>query len=1192
MRWVVVLLLAWFCRVDAFGQTGVIQGRLLDPQGAAIAGATVSAVEQTKHLVVRQTTSETEGSFQLSELLPGIYAVKAEKAGFKTFERKGLVLDPNQIMDLEVLVLPLGSVAESVTVEATTPMVETGTGQKSFVISDKQVTELSLNGRDFSSLMYTLPGVSSTQQSDFNFGFGATNTFNVNGSRSSMNNMTLDGAHNTDAGDNGSQYTQLSLDAVREFKVQTSVFAAEHGRNPGVLISATTKSGGQQFHGTLYEFLRNDALDANTFFGNALEVSKSFARKVRFNQFGGNLGGPIPLAKFSTRGNPKLFFFFNHEGTRGSIPNPTPNPFVDVPNAASLAGDFRTSLKGTRFSTAPNFDTGTVFVPGTIVRDSGGNIIDGTPYGAGCTTTFPVVDSPNCNVIPQADFNQNAAAFLKVLNMAPRFLGSPTPGNNALVRVPLSDSHALRKNQETLRIDYIISPRTTLFFRWVNDGQHEEQRLGVFTSTPYPVYPMFREKPGSSWSWNLVKVFSPTLSNEFVFAYDHQSQIVDVAPGTDLATYDRDQMGFKFTQLFPNANIRNRFPGFNCAVGSCNFSTFPSNWFNDGKDYGWTDNLTKVHGAHALKTGIYFNLDDKQQQPSWTDGGVFDFSPNRFNPNDTNNGLVNLLLGNYTSFRQSNGKFLGSFRYLGLEFYGQDTWKAARRLTLEFGVRYVYLGPTYTRGQILANYFDPSLYDPSKAAVFDVGNNLLTRGSIVSGNAFNGMVQEGGGIIGPDGHPTAGFAPIASGFGEHHKNQVSPRFGFAFDPMGNGKTAIRGGFGTFFERVRQNVNNFDALGNPPLLYTPQLPPGKIEDLSPSLLTTGLRFPVDIRAFDKGYKTPTIYSWSFGIQRQLGKANSLDVSYVANTARHLQLIRNINNLSLGTTTCSPAPCSPVPNGVNNAARPFKGYAAINFTGYDGNSSYHSLQARLSRRFATHLTANVAYTWSKAIDQVDTDDTFNGCGYFLECAREKGPAGFDRTHMFNFDYVYQLPKLGTRLGNTRVGRKTLDGWQISGVTRIWSGLSFTVGTPGDAGTLAGNLGMRADYIGGPLYEPSQPLPSRLDPHLQWFNPYAFAQPLNGTLGNTGRNILRKPGLNNWNLSLFKNTKIGERLETQFRFEAFNIFNHTQFFGLNTSIFQGVNSPGPGKPVTQNLVGTTGQITSTRDPRNIQLGFKLYF
>ena len=1173
LRWICLFFAGTLGWLNSFGQnSGVIEGAVMDPQGAAIVSARVTCVDEDKNVIVRQATSGKDGGFQLRPLLPGKYTVKAENAGFKTYERRGLVLDANQILDMGELTLQIGSVTESVAVQAETPLVETATGQKSYVISQKQVTELSTNGRDFSSLMFTLPGVSSTLSSDFILGFNQTNSFSVNGSRTSMNNVYLDGNVNTDQGDNNSQYTQLSLDAVGEFKVQTSAFNAEYGRNAGVLISAVTKSGGNEFHGSLYEFFRNDFLDANSYFRNLQGLPRA---ELRFNQFGGNVGGPIPVLGRS--GNRKLFFFFNYEGTRGIRPNGP--AFVDVPNAASLTGDFASFLQGKAISTAPQFDLGTVFAPGTITRNSAGQITGGKSIG-GCTTTFPV-SAPGCNLLPQSNFDKNAAAFLRILNEAPRSQGTATPGAFGLVRVPLNDTYRLNKDQEVARVDYIINPSTTFFFRWVNDSQNEQEKLGEFTTTPYPVYPMYRKKPGSSWSWNLIKVISPTMTNEFIFGYDHQTQLVDVAPGTDPATYDRDKLGFTFNQLYSGSNLRNRFPAFNCAVGSCNFSAFSSGWFNQGRDFAVTDNFTKSHGAHTLKTGILFNLDNKQQNPSWTDVPTLSFAPSQFSPSETNNGLANLLLGNYTDYSQSNGHFVPNFRFTGVEFYGQDSWKASRKLTLEFGARYVYLGPTYTYGKLLMYYFDPAAYNPAQAVTFDTGNTI-TRGSITGGNFSNGMVQEG----------AAGY-PL--GFADHRKNQVAPRFSFAYDPFGDGKTAIRAGAGVFYERIRQNVNSFDGSGNPPLLYTPHLPPGNLESV-PSA-STGLRFPVDARGIDRNGKLPTIYSWSFGIQRQLGVKNALEVSYVGNSAHHLQLPRNINQLPLGSTTSAttcPAgtsssfssPCNPLPNfnNLNNAVKPFLGYGNIFFTGYDANSSYNSLQMRLSRRFATSFTGNVDYTWSKAIDQADTDDAsgLSACGYAFNCAREKGPSGFDRTHILSFDYVYQLPKLGSRTNNA-LGRIVLDGWQISGITRFWSGLPLNVtSSTGNPGTLGG--GVRPDLCncGQPLYPATQN-------RLEWFNPLAFSFPANGTLGNAGRNILRGPRVDNWNLSLFKNTRISERVNTQLRLEAFNVFNHTQFLGVSTTLPLGQN---PSTPVTAASAGTVGQITSARDPRNVQLGLKVYF
>jgi len=445
-------------------QTGTIQGDVVDAAGATVPNAKVTAFDADKNVVVRETTTSRDGAFSLSPLLPGTYNVKVEAQGFKAYESNSLKLDQNQIMNLGSIALQVGQITDSISVEAQIPLVETATAQKSFVISSREVTELPLNGRDFMTLMRTVPGVVTNNASDFRLVFNNTDQFNVNGMRGSANNVFLDGAINTDLGANDGQYTQVSLDAVGEFKVQTSVFNAEYGRSPGVMISINTKSGGSRFHGTAYEFIRNDAFDANSFFRNQQGQAKA---KLRFDQFGGNLGGPIPIPHFSTGDHKKLFFFFNYEGTRATRPLNN-NTFVDVPSAQVLTGDlsqlFRPGniMNGTQDT---GFRNGTVFQPGTIVRDSSGRAIGGTPYPG--------------NIIPQSQWNKNAPSFIKMLNFINRAGAPPTPGVPEQVRVPFQPTYKFNKNAKVARVDYNINPNMNVFFRWADDAQREEQDIGI-----------------------------------------------------------------------------------------------------------------------------------------------------------------------------------------------------------------------------------------------------------------------------------------------------------------------------------------------------------------------------------------------------------------------------------------------------------------------------------------------------------------------------------------------------------------------------------------------------------------------------------------------------------------------------------------------------------------------------------------
>ncbi len=1132
------------CAALLLAQTGTIQGILTDPTGAAIRGGKVSATDQRKAVLVREVQTSEDGAFQLSNIQPGLYTLKIQASGFKTLTQTELQLDQNQIMNLGRLSLELGSTSDSITVAAEVPVVETTTANKSFTITSKQVTDLSLNGRDFQSLMRTLPGVVSNDRTDFRLAFNNTDAFNVNGLRGSNNNVFLDGAINTDVGANDGQYTQISLDAVGEFKVQTSTFNAEYGRNPGIMISVNSNSGMKDYHGTLYEALRNNALDARQPFDRT-----GTTQKLRFNQFGGNIGGPLVVPKFSSRKDPRLFFFFNYEKTLAT--RPSGGTFVDQPHPDLLNGDLSRLYRAGNIITAQGVDTGfrigQVFQPNSVVREPGGRIIGGTPYPG--------------NVVPRSEWARNAGAFLKVLQGANYSGTVPTPNVPETVRSFFQDTYRFNKEAKVLRLDWTISDRAHFFFRWADDANHEEQGLGIFASTPYPVFPQFRRKPGSSWSYNLINVISPSTTNEFIFSYNRLTQLVDVQETANKALYDRSSLGFTFPEFFPEANLRSRFPRFNCGVGSCNYPGFPAGWLSEAKQFTWTDNLTKNMGKHTLKFGVFFNMNLNGQQPTWTDAMSFNFGDSADNPLSTGNTFANMLLGNYTSVTQTNGRFYGSFRFIGIEGYAQDSWRVNRKLTLEYGMRWAYMGPTYTYGKFLQNYFDPRRYDPANAARLDLSPGL-TLGTIVpgAGNPFNGMVEEG-----QPGWPKGGV--------KNRWNNLGPRFGFAYDPFGDGKTSIRGGFGMFYERIRQNANNFDGLGNPPLTFQPTVFVGNVDRINSGLIAGGRRSPVGIVAIDSEGQIPTVYSWSFGLQRQLGARSSLDVSYIANRGRYLQYRRDLNQLPLGTTL-QPGVLTRV-NGVGNALRPYQGYTSVNFTEFGSTSNYNGLQARISRRFAKALTGNFNYTWSKA-QGVNEGDT-NALAYTFDRQREYGLLNFDRKQIVTVDFIYELPNFAKQ---NAFAKGVLNGWQFNGIARFWGGTPLTITSNGNVGTLGG--GPRANYIG------SGPITVDNKSELDYFNVFAFSRPLEGSLGNTGEGILRGPNINQWDISLLKTTTIAERIRVQFRFETFNTFNIVQWAGVNT----GLNVPNPNTAPTAATRGTFGQVNSTRDPRTIQLGLKLLF
>jgi len=1141
-------------------QNGAILGTVTDPQGAVIPNATVTATDQNKGVLVRSTKSNESGNFQLQPLGPGLYVIEVKAAGMSTLRRENITLDIAQNLSLGNLPVAVGSEAQVVTVDTQPVLIQTTDSQHADVITSKEVTEISMNGRDFQSLIRTLPGIVSNDQSDFRLAFNNTDAFHVNGMRGSANNVFLDGSINTDVGANDGQYTQLSIDATGEFRVLTGNFNAEYGRSPGVQIQINTKAGGRQFHGTAYEFNREDGFDANLY-ENKNKAVASPKSKLRFNQFGANIGGPILIPRFSSGDHKKLFFFYNYEGTRATQPRNAPSTgraAFDVPNSAQLTGDFSSLLRSGLIVNGDTkqptiYHTGQLFRPGTIIRDSGGNAIGGTPYVG--------------NIIPQSSFSKNAPAWVNLFGRAyTKGVNNPVPNDPSQTEVNFQDTYQFKKNQNVARADYNVNDKLNMFFRWVNDSQRESQQFGIFSYDAFPVLPQYREKPGASWSFNVDQVLSPSITNETILTFNHLTQRVDV--NTAPANYDQTALGFSFQQLYPATNLRNKYPGFNS--GGFFAFDFPPGWHSEGRTLGTTDNLTKVISAHTLKTGGFFNIVKSGQQPSFTEAPFFDFSAGQSNLNDTGNGLANTLLGNYLNVSQSNGVFFGAFKFYQWEIFAQDTWKVSHRLTLDYGLRYAYLGPTFTYGKLLANYFDPARYNPANAAVIQTASGL-TQGSIIGGDPFNGLVQEG----------TNG---IPAGYAKHRYNNFEPRFGFAYDAFGNGKTAIRAGAGIFHERVRQNINSFDLLGNPPLSYTPQLFNGNIDTLSPALIASGTRFPVGINAFDRAGQVPTYYGYNLGLQQDLGHQIVFGATYVGNHGSHEQYQVNLNQLPVGTTTTPQANGKTVlqnANGVSNAIVPYKGFSSIGYTLYGANSSYNSLQATITRRFTRSLTLSADYTWSKAIDLTDDDNNTNEILDTYHPKRDYAVAGWDRTNVANITYVYTAPDFRNRNALIHYG---LGGWEITGITRFWSGQPFTVTANGNAGTLG--AGPRADYNGG----------GNLYPHRynQWFNPFLFSRPLDGSLGNTGRNQFRQPGFQNWDVSLFKNFVFNESTRVQLRLETFNTFNHTEFGGL----FTGINGPNPGSAPTaatsaaSGTVGQSGAVANTRDPRNVQIGGKFYF
>ena len=1183
------LLAAFFPGATLHAQTSTISGSVVDQAGAVISGAHVQIIDQATGNVTRESVSDAAGTFRALNLPVATYRVKVTAAGMEELDRNGIVVDQDQSLSLGNLTLTVGQASQTVTVSSQTPLIDTATSSNAAVISSRQVTEQPLNGRDFESLLTTLPGIVTNNTSQFRLVFNETDDFFVNGMRGTSNNFFLDGIINTDVGANDGEYTNLSIDAVGEFKTLTGNFNAEYGRSPGVMILINTKSGGERFHGTGYEFNRNTAYNANDWFSNHQGSKRPI---LKFNQFGGNVGGYIPIPKISPRSEKRAFFFFNYEGTRATRPNgntfytmPLPSMLgIGTPNGeADLSPTYRTgnecTFNGTSTCT-PIHDTngnlvrnGQVFVPGTIQYDAQGEVMTGTPYAG--------------NIIPASQFSSQYAAMIKYFT--PGYRGSfnhPIYNNgfNDEQQINFQDTYAFRKNQYVARVDFNFGPRANAFFRYVDDRQQESQGFGIFSGNSFPVLPQYRKKPGKSYGWSLVNVISPTLTNEATVGWLHLNQVVDIVPGTSKTLYDKATLGFSFSDIYPSTNTHDLAPNINTGDGYINISPFPSGWTSTGNTVVASDNVTKVLGSHVIKFGLFADLNENGQEGNWTENPNLNFGASNQNGNNSNSGIGNTLLGNYTTVSQSNVFAFGHFHFFQYEGYLQDTWKATPRLTLDVGLRYQFIGPTYTTGQYHQYYFVPSAYNPANAVSINIAPNVPgqapTQGSIIpgSGDLYNGLIREG-----TNGLPKGGQA--------FRWNNLGPRVGFAYDVFGNGKTAVRGGAGIFYERTQQNIFNFGGISNPPVVYTPTIYGGNIGNISPSLVNGAPQTPASgILSADRYSPIPTTLGYNLAIQRELPYKFALDIGYVGNTSRHYAYVQELEQLPLGLTTSTNI-LSTV-NNVSAAIVPYKGYSSINFTRFGAQAAYNALQVKLVRRFSDRFTVNTDYTWSKVIDLEDTDNEGNTIPDYTQLHKFYAPAGFDRRNVFNFQYVYNLPDFR---GHSKLVQLTAGGWEYSGVTQFWSGSPCLNGTAGDGCDLnsSGNLGnggfghIRPDYVGGQILTAhSHSQPAGRNP--QWFNPAVFAAPAPGSFGNFRRNSIYGPGVANFNMSLFKNFNFTENIRVQLRFEAYNVFNHTQWGNINV----GLSAPQSGDTFSGANAGSSGQIVSARDPRQLQLGGKFYF
>jgi Carboxypeptidase regulatory-like domain len=1077
-----------------YGQeTASIVGTVTDPSGAAIPHAQV-LITNADTGIERSIEANDSGNYAAPELTIGHYNVKVSVPGFKTYEETGITLNVNDTVRVDAK-LQIGTTQESITVQAETVQVQSDSNEISQTITAAQVADLATNGRNVIQLATLVPGAAaSIPDFDSPVAQDQNRTISFNGQRPDHNNWIINGGEAYDRGGGGILIVSPSQDAIQEFKVMTSNYGADLGQSSGGMISMATKSGTKEFHGGAWEYVRNDAFDANTFFANLNRQSKP---ELRYNTFGFNLGGPVPIGH-----EKKTFFFYNMEWRRliqGGTINATSVP------AAARAGDFS--------SLATPIHVPTTTDPAEITKLA--------QFGLTPGQNFPG------NKIPAGLISTNALALLNA-GMFP----AANAANNLYYAVNNNDTFY---REEAARVDHQFGSKLSLMASLIWDSGTQSQAPPLWAGGTYPTAGSVMSVPSWQGVIHVTHTISPTLLNEAAFNVNGNNITIN-----DIGLYKKPS-GYTVPNFF-SANVANKLPEVD--IQSPYNITYTPGWWpwsNTWRSWQWKDDVSWSHGKHNFKFGGSYMYTHKNQQFQLNSGGKF-----IFNSAATGNAFADFLLGFASSYSEPASVSFVHISTNNYNFYGMDDWRVSNRLTLNLGLRWEGIPHAYDSEGDSSNFY-PNLYNPAQAPLFLPSGALNTSGpgfSTVSGIPLSNVpfYLNGVGLAGRNGIP--------KGLVDNHWDTFAPRIGFAYDLTGHQKTILRSGAGIFYERIGGNEEYNMGQNNVPFAY--QSNPTQVYLDNPSRsYTTGQTaavpyFPASITTVSQQYKIPTSAQWSFGIQQQLRDNAVLSVTYVGNQNYHQSEGININPLAQNDPhrlgVCG-STCGYTGTQLNaNLYRPYLGWGAIAPMELGGNSNYNSLQVVVKVNAWKNLTVNSSYTWSHAFDIIDGEIFVNVNNPF-NAHWDYGPAGFDRRNISITSFIYNIPFF--RNANNALTRSLLGGWELSGIALFESGTPVSISNGPDNLGLGGTTGNRANIV-APITYPGN--------RLQWFSTSSFAQPGPLQWGTAARNDIVTPGRNNWNVAMYKAFQIKERLRFEFRAETFNTFNHAQFNSLQTTLTSG--------------------------------------
>jgi len=1160
-RLLFICLLAALTCLPSLAQvtSGTILGSLQDTSGAVVPGARITATAAALG-VTRTVTSSDNGTFALPNLPAATYHLKVQATGFETSEKDGVILSSADRLNAGIFILKVGAEATSVTVTADTGQlqIQANSGERSDLITGKQLNDIALNGRNVLDIVRVIPGVSGIG----NFGVSGTgglSTYSVNGTRTNQHDFTLDGASNVDTGDNGGTQVTMNTDAIAEVKVLTSNYQAEFGKAGGGSIIVTSRGGTNDFHGNVHYFHRNEGMNANDWVSNHNGTSKQL---YRYNTVGYQIGGPIK--------RDKLFFFFSNEFYRQLVPGGISQ--YRTPTLLERQGDFSQSV------------------------DSAGNPIQIFNPTTGLPFAGNKIDQASLTASQQASF----AEIQKILNLYP----TPNVSNNNSYnrQDPLSYTHP--RTEYIGRVDYQISSSERVFARYINNQDTQTGPMGSFgiqcLGSLQIAGGCTNRQPGWNLSVDLTSTLKPTLLNEFSIGPSVYRSQVEGVNGNITVGANNINLPLLFPVTSQTSIPDMSFTGNGQTYPSTYFGSTP--WHQATTTINANDNLTWSVRSHTVKFGAFYQRARKDQISYGNSNGQFSFSncstsatgclsagaPNSGSP------FASALMGSFQNFDQSSARPTGYFRYNQVEFYAQDTWQISPRLTLDYGMRFVYIPPQYdSKNQI--GLFTPSAYNPAAAVTIDNGGNIVPG----TGDRLNGMTFASNGTLPKGGWNSRGI-------------MYEPRIGASYSLFGDGNGVLRGGFGISHDREQGNLVFNTVFGNPALVTTPTVFNNTIANI-PTAAQANSGVLSGIYGADINGQVPTIYSYSLGVQREVSRGVTLDIAYVGSLGRHLVTARDINTIPYGTTfTRAAQDPSQFPGGVvptvepnlppeyaaagynfsgryaytQNFLSPFKGYGQMEYYKFDGTSNYNSLQVSVQRRFAHGLTFGGVYTWSKTLTTSSLDESF--VDPFDPRRYSYGVANYDRKNVAAINYVYDLPNLTQHFNGPHWLGYLTDNFQLSGLANMQSGVPVRNALYSPANQLTG----------GSQFSKTPPAWVGVDAQGNLLLP-TIGHP---TLGAPGS--LRQGGMVTWDSSIFKNFPIGEASKgrsIQLRGEFFNILNHpnisTRDYGANVTL-PSYNGNGTFTPLSIAKDSNYGQPTAAYGPsgpggpRVIQLAAKVYF